>query len=103
MGILIKSIFQKKNIIKSGFTLAEVLITLGVIGVVAAITMPTIINNTQGKQYVVAFKKLYANFSNAIIMFKMEEGCDGIDIATCIEGMGYDDNECEAFAKVAKK
>lgn len=29
-----------------GFTLAEVLITLGIIGVVAAITIPTLIANT---------------------------------------------------------
>ena len=34
---------------KIAFTLAEVLITLGIIGVVAAITMPTLINNYQKK------------------------------------------------------
>lgn len=33
-----------------GFTLAEVLITLGIIGVVAAMTMPTLINNTKNKE-----------------------------------------------------
>ena len=38
-----------------GFTLAEVLITLGIIGVVAAMTMPTLINSTQGAQYKTAF------------------------------------------------
>ena len=32
------------------FTLAEVLITLGIIGVVAAMTLPTLINETQRKQ-----------------------------------------------------
>ena len=31
-----------------GFTLAEVLITLGIIGVVAAMTIPTLISNTNG-------------------------------------------------------
>ena len=40
-----------------GFTLAEVLITLGIIGVVAAMTMPTLINSTQGAQYKTAYKK----------------------------------------------
>jgi prepilin-type N-terminal cleavage/methylation domain-containing protein len=30
---------------KSGFTLAEVLITLGIIGVVAAIVMPSVMTN----------------------------------------------------------
>lgn len=67
------------------FTLAEVLITLGIIGVVAAMTMPSLVNDHRNKQYVVAFKKLYSNFSNAIIMFKADQGCDGIDISTCIE------------------
>lgn len=34
---------------KIAFTLAEVLVTLGIIGVVAAITMPTLIDNHQKK------------------------------------------------------
>ena len=34
---------------KAAFTLAEVLITLGIIGVVAAMTLPTLINNYQKK------------------------------------------------------
>ena len=33
---------------RQGFTLAEVLITLGIIGVVAAMTIPTLISNTNG-------------------------------------------------------
>ena len=36
---------------KNAFTLAEVLITLGIIGIVAAITIPTLINNVQDAQY----------------------------------------------------
>ena len=32
-----------------GFTLSEVLITLGIIGVVAALTIPTLMYNTQNK------------------------------------------------------
>ena len=34
---------------KKGFTLAEVLITLGIIGVVAALTMPALINSYEKK------------------------------------------------------
>lgn len=33
-----------KRIYKDGFTLAEVLITLGIIGIVAAMTLPGLIN-----------------------------------------------------------
>lgn len=36
------------------FTLAEVLVTLGIIGVVAAITMPTLVANNREKQLITA-------------------------------------------------
>lgn len=42
---------------KVAFTLAEVLITLGIIGVVAAMTLPTLIANYQKRQTVVQLKK----------------------------------------------
>ena len=48
------------------FTLAEVLITLGIIGVVAAITLPTLISNYQMKSFEVAFKREYSTLQNAI-------------------------------------
>ena len=46
-----------KTGLRKGFTLAEVLTTLMVIGVVAAMTIPTLINSTDDQQYKVAFKK----------------------------------------------
>ena len=59
---------MKKTIGMRGFTLAEVLITLGIIGVVAAMTMPTLINSTQGAQYKTAFKKSLTVLSQAVVM-----------------------------------
>ena len=59
---------MKKTIGMSGFTLAEVLITLGIIGVVAAMTMPTLINSTQGAQYKTGFKKALTVLSQAVVM-----------------------------------
>jgi len=59
---------------KKGFTLAEVLITLGIIGVVAALTMPAVINNTQKKQLEAALKKNYSVLQNAIQHAAYEEG-----------------------------
>ena len=59
---------MKKTIGMGGFTLAEVLITLGIIGVVAAMTMPTLINSTQGAQYKTAFKKALTVLSQAVVM-----------------------------------
>ena len=59
---------------KFAFTLAEVLITLGIIGVVAAMTLPTLIQNHQKKVTVVRLKKFYSVMSNAI---RMEEAALG--------------------------
>ena len=50
---------------KSAFTLAEVLITLGIIGVVAAMTLPALIQKNNAKSLEVAFKKAYSNLYNA--------------------------------------
>lgn len=59
------------------FTLAEVLITLGVIGVVAALTIPTLIKNYQNSQYVTSLKKAYSELNQAIIQLTIENGCPG--------------------------
>ena len=53
---------------RNAFTLAEVLITLGIIGVVAAMTMPTLLNSTQGAQYRTAYKKALSVLSQAIVL-----------------------------------
>lgn len=56
------------------FTLAEILITLGIIGVVAAITMPVLIQNAKNKELQVQFKKTYSEFSQATQKFYADEG-----------------------------
>ena len=56
------------------FTLAEVLITLGIIGIVAAITIPTLMNNTQNYQFKQAWKKEYSVVSQAVQMLKNDNG-----------------------------
>ena len=48
---------------KSAFTLAEVLITLGIIGVVAAITLPTLVANYQKQILVNQLKKTYTTLN----------------------------------------
>lgn len=50
-----------------GFTLAEVLITLGIIGILAAITIPVLINAIQENQYKTAYKKAYSVLSQALL------------------------------------
>ena len=50
---------------KKAFTLAEVLITLGIIGVVAAITLPTLIANYQKKVLETQYKVAVTTLSQA--------------------------------------
>lgn len=57
---------------KMAFTLAEVLITLGVIGIVAAMTIPTLIANYQKKVTVNRLKKTFALVSNAVRLSESE-------------------------------
>ena len=51
-----------------GFTLAEVLITLGIIGVVAAMTIPTLIANTNSAKFRSQFKKTLSTMNQAALM-----------------------------------
>ena len=51
---------------KFAFTLAEVLITLTIIGVVAAIAIPTTIANTKEQEYVTGIKKAVVALDNAV-------------------------------------
>lgn len=53
---------------KKGFTLSEVLITLGIIGIVAAMTLPSLIGKYQKKVTVERLKKAYSVLSQAIEM-----------------------------------
>lgn len=53
---------------KIGFTLAEVLITLTIIGVVASLTIPVLTRNIQNTQNKVAWKKAFSEFSQAAMM-----------------------------------
>ena len=61
---------------KAGFTLAETLITLGIIGVVAAMTIPTLINNTRSQQYRSQFKKTISTLSQAARLSQSQYGFD---------------------------
>ena len=51
---------------KKGFTLAEVLITLAIIGVVAALTIPSVILNTNQTEYKSALKKAVSVVNQAV-------------------------------------
>lgn len=65
----------KKSLFKThcAFTLAEVLITLGVIGVVASMTIPSLIAKYQKNILENQFKKAYSEVSQAVLLLKAKE------------------------------
>jgi len=84
-----------------GFTLAEVLITLGIIGVVAAMTIPTLIENNQKTQYVTGLKKAYTNFNQVLVQYSADNGCVGDLACTGLFQGGNDAASAAAAEKLA--
>lgn len=76
--------------VKYGFTLAEVIITLGIIGVVAGMTIPVLMNSIQDNQFKTAYKKAFSIANNAFKMatadgtayVPMSSTTDGINACT---------------------
>ena len=64
-----KGIFMKK-----AFTLAEVLITLAIIGIVAALTIPSVISNYQQQEFKTGLKKAVSVLNEAIQTNIAQEG-----------------------------
>lgn len=58
----------------NGFTLAEVLITISIFGIVAAITLPALIQRNNNKVTEARLKKFYSVINQAIILSELENG-----------------------------
>ena len=95
---------------RAAFTLAEVLITLGIIGVVAALTLPTLIQNHQKQVYVTQLKKAYSTLNNAFNKMAADEGVVDWNQTYCssslwvendLEATNANVNEC--FDRIAKQ
>ncbi len=81
-----------------GFTLAEVLITLGIIGVVAAMTLPSLIQKHQERVTVNKVKKFYSVMSQAQLMAIKDHGyLDEWDVSD-----GYTKESAEKFMSYFK-
>ncbi len=63
---------------KFGFTLAEVLITLGIIGVISALTLPALLNDTQGAQVGPKLGKAVSMFEQANQALLEENNVDSL-------------------------
>lgn len=77
-----QDVFGSDNIIKKpnslgakiAFTLAEVLIVIGLIGIVAEMTIPTLIVNVNEEVTVVSLKKVYSVLTSAYELAEQENG-----------------------------
>lgn len=72
---------------KSGFTLAEVLVTLMIIGVIAAMTIPSLMQNTQQQEFKAAYKKAVSMLNQAV---SLNYALDGEDATSFTKDSFYD-------------
>ena len=63
---------------KFGFTLAEVLITLGIIGVVAALTAPALVTSSRNEANAARLSVTVSNLENALTSAIVQEGVDDL-------------------------
>ena len=89
------------NIKKYAFTLAEVLITLGIIGVVAAMTMPALVANYKEKEIITKAKKDYSLILQALRLAQAEAGIPG-DNSVLYIGADTADDVAENLSKYIK-
>ena len=88
---------------KLGFTLAEVLITLVIIGVIAAMAIPTVMNNTNAQEYKTAFKKAIETMNSGLQMEYAAEGMtaqDFSDASALVEILKFRLNVMDAGEKI---
>ncbi len=64
---------------KMAFTLAEVLITLTIVGIIAALTIPTLMSKYQKHVFATRLIKVYASVQQAFKMVPITEGCSAGD------------------------
>lgn len=65
---------DNEKMLRKGFTLAEVLITLAIIGIVAALTIPTLISKYQKSVTVNKLKQTYSLLLNSVKLSEIDNG-----------------------------
>ena len=87
---------------KRAFTLAEVLVTLGIIGVVSAMTVPSLMQNHQRKTYVVQLHKVYNEFSQALLQYQTDKNAVNLTEAGLSSQGNFDAFVSDYFKTVQK-
>lgn len=79
-----------KRLFKKGFTLAEVLITLSIIGVISAVTLPALQTNVQKQALGTQIAKFYSQLGEGVKRYMADEG---------LEEISYDQDFVNKLAK----
>src|SRR5574344_2765575 len=95
---------------RSAFTLAEVLIVLGIIGIVAAMTIPTLMNKVAKQEYVTGLRKAYSTQMNGYAQLLADEGVQQLEDTSVWQSMtgtctpsDANDADCKPFFDGLKK
>lgn len=72
----------------AAFTLAEVIIVLGIVGIIAEMTIPTLFNDINKQIYVTGLKKFYSSGNQALNLMASDYGCAGDLICTGVFNSG---------------
>ncbi|CDE88366.1 TPA: hypothetical protein CPT81_02930 [Candidatus Gastranaerophilales bacterium HUM_20] len=79
-----------KDIRHRAFTLAEVLVTLGIIGVVSAMTVPSLMQNYQRQSYVTQLHKVYNELSQAAMQYMTDNNAVNLKEAGLTNAVSID-------------
>lgn len=88
---------------KGAFTLAEVLITLGIIGVVAALTLPSLIQKYQDQVLENQLKKMYSTLSQGIQKAMADDGVSNFSDTELFQACKSPEQNSDACAQMVKK
>ena len=66
------------NAHSSGFTLAEVLVTLSILGIIAAVTVPSVVRNFQKLVTITKLKIAYSDLHTAVSNIKASTSCRNV-------------------------
>lgn len=68
---------MKEKLKKLGFTIAEVLIVIAIIGMIAEMTIPSLMQNVKKQEYSARLQKTYTIFNQVLIKIAADNGCIG--------------------------
>ena len=87
LSYVISMIIERENM-KKGFTLTEVLITLGVIGAISVLTLPNLFSGYQNKQLTTQMQRTYNLLRNAMSKYITQEEVDSLESSSLYGAVG---------------